>query len=135
MKQILSLLRESEHSGELVLRERAELVHMDRLSNKNREALNSLKRQPDTDSVYLCTGNMFMKHRVSHAKEIIQKDQKEIEENVKKFREDIQKNVEQIHVIENKGDRFSAAFNLNPLSNEEMKGFGVMLDQIKKIQL
>ena len=135
MNNILGLLRKSEQSGELVLRQKAEIVHMDRISQKNREAYNAIKRRPDNETVYLCTGNMFIKHHVQQAKQIIENDQKDISKNVDKLHDDIKKNLQIIHEIEDKGDRFGASFNLNPLSHDEMKGFDLMLKQIKNIEL
>lgn len=131
---VLDLLRQNEILGEKVLRDREEIVQMDRIRNKNREALNALKRFPESDSVYLCVGNMFFKHRISTAKNIIQNDQHLTNNSIEKLRRQIKSNVQTLQLMEDKGEEF-AKFNLNPLSTQEMNSFSVILKSIKKLDL
>lgn len=131
---MLDLLRQNEILGEKVLRDREEIVQMDRIRNKNREALNALKRFSESDSVYLCVGNMFFKHRISTAKNIIQNDQHLTNNNIEKLRRQIKNNVQTLQLMEDKGEEF-AKFNLNPLSSQEMNSFSVVLKSIQKLNL
>ena len=131
---VLDLLRQSEELGEKVLRDREEIVQMDRIRNKNREALTALKRVPEKESVYLCVGNMFFKHRKPAARQLIEDDQKQVNDHIEQLRRQMKNKVQQIQEMEDKGDQF-AKFNLNPLSSQEMKSFNVVLQNIKKLDL
>lgn len=131
---ILSLLQTSEVLGENVLRDRSELVQMDHIRQKNREALSAMKHYHDNENIYLCMGNMFIKHRINRARVLIQNDQKKVNENIDKLHKKIKDNVEKIQNIEGKSEEF-ARFNLNPLSSEEMKGADVLFKSMKKLNL
>lgn len=96
--------------------------------------MNAIKRRPEEDSVYICVGNMFMKQRVKGAKKLIEDDQKNVNEHIEKLRRQIKLNVQTLQEIESKGDQY-ATFNLNPLSQEEMKGFNTVVKSIHKLQL
>ena len=120
--------------GEKVLRDREEIVQMDRIRNKNREALNALKRVPAKDSVYLCVGNMFFKHRIPTATKLIQDDQVQVNDHIEKLRRQIKDNVQRLQEMEDKGEEF-AKFNLNPLTPQEMNSFNVIIKSIKKMDL
>lgn len=134
VQDILSLLQKSEVLGEYVLRDHSELVHMDLIRQKNREALSAMKHRNDNENIYLCMGNMFIKHRINKARSFIQDDQKKINDNIDELHKKIKDNVEKIQSMEGKSEQFSS-FNLKPLSSEEMKGFNVILDSIKKLNL
>lgn len=127
-------MQKSEVLGEKALRDKEELVQMDRIRNKNREALNALKRVPEKESVYLCVGNMFLKQRCSSAKKLVQDDQNQVNEHIEKLRQQLKNNVQQIQEMEDKGEQFSK-FNLNPLTRDEMKSFSVVMNSIKKLDL
>lgn len=127
-------MQKSEVLGEKALRDKEELVQMDRIRNKNREALNALKRVPEKESVYLCVGNMFLKQRCSAAKKLVQDDQNQVNEHIEKLRQQLKNNVQQIQEMEDKGEQFSK-FNLNPLTRDEMKSFSVVMNSIKKLDL
>lgn len=131
---VLDLMQKSEVLGEKALRDKEELVQMDRIRNKNREALNALKRVPEKETVYLCVGNMFFKQRVPTATKLIQDDQKQVNEHIEKLRRQLKDNVQQIQEMEDKGEQF-AKFNLNPLTRDEMKSFSVVMNSIKKLDL
>ncbi|KAJ6225671.1 hypothetical protein RDWZM_004216 [Blomia tropicalis] len=131
---VIDLLRKSEVLGEKVLRDRDEVVQMDRIRNKNREALNALKNKAEDDSVYLCTGNMFFKHRIKTARKLIQDDQTNVNDHIETLRRQIKNNVQKLQEIEDKGEEFSK-FNLNPLSQSEMNSFNTVLKSIHKMKL
>lgn len=134
---VLNSLQKSELLGENILHDRSEIVHLDRIRQKNREALTAIKnhyKQNDTENIYICMGNMFIKHPVNRARSLIQDDQTVVNEQIETIREKIKNNVQQIHEMEGKGEQFRT-FNLNPLSSNEMKSFNVILDSIKKLDL
>lgn len=131
---VLGLLRESETLGETVLRDRAEIVQLDRIRNKNREALTAMKREPDHSSVHLCIGNMFIKHRLPIARKLINEDQKNVNEEIERLRSKIKSNVQRLEEMEDKGEQFNV-YNLNPLDPAEMRSFKVILNSIEKLQI
>ncbi|UXI23252.1 Blot13 allergen [Sarcoptes scabiei] len=90
---VLDRLRESETIGESVLRDRSEIVQLDRIRQKNREALTALKKSDPNDSIYLCIGNMFIKHHNQRAQSLIQQEQKQIDEHLEKLYKQVKDNV------------------------------------------
>lgn len=135
VNDVLGLLRKSESLGENVLRNRDEIVQMDRIRQKNREALNELKKVATTESgVYLCVGNMFIKHSIKQATDLIQKDQKDVNNNIEELRQKIKRNVQNLYEIQNQGEDVNI-YNLNPLSSQEMKSFSKVIDSIKKLEV
>ena len=131
---VLELLKQSETLGENVLRDRAEIVQLDRIRNKNREALTALKHQPEHESVFLCVGNMFIKHKISTARKLINKDQKNVNDEIEDLRNKIKNNVHKLKEIEDRGEEFNV-YNLNPLDSNEMKSFNVILNSIDRLQI
>ena len=137
VNKVLAVLQTSELIGEKVLRDREEIVQMDRIRNKNREALTTIKRHnqyTDTDSIYLCVGNMFIKHRVSMARKLMEDDQKNVNEHIEKLRRKIKHNVQSLQEMEDRGEEFEK-FTLNPLSQSEMRDFNTVLKSIQKMEL
>lgn len=133
---IVSLLRQSEILGETVLRERGEMIEMDRNRQRTREALNELRRRKAAGerSAYVCFGNQFIKYEIDKALEMLKQEQVEINEKIETLRRQVKLNVQQLYELENRGQEVQI-FNLNPLSSEEMKSFNIVLNQIHRTEL
>ncbi|OTF69956.1 hypothetical protein BLA29_011775 [Euroglyphus maynei] len=133
---VLNTLQKSEFIGENILRDRNEIIHLDRIRQKNREALTAIKNhyKNDDENVYICMGNMFIKHPIHRARSLIQDDQKMVNEQIETIHQTVKNNVQRIQEMEGKAENFRT-FNLKPLNASEMKGFNVISDSIKKLDL
>ncbi|KAM9068539.1 p53 and DNA damage-regulated protein 1 isoform X2 [Sarcophilus harrisii] len=112
--------------SERVLRYLSEIVDLDLKRNQNREALRALQRDPSpSDKVMVCFGNMFIKLPRPRTKDMIQKDQEHLDEEIEKLRKQLKKKVNRL--LEAQGKPELRGFNLKPLSQEEMRALNVIL--------
>ncbi|XP_075680386.1 pdrg1 prefoldin-like subunit [Dermatophagoides pteronyssinus] len=136
---VLTTLQKSESIGESILNDRTEIINLDRIRQKNREALTAIKNHynhgdDDGQNIYICMGNMFIKHPIKRARSLIQRDQNIVNEQIEILHKNVKNNVEKIQELEGKSEQFRT-FNLKPLNSSEMKSFNVVLDSIKKLDL
>lgn len=135
-RMVVSLVQQSELLGDTVLRERGEMIEMDRTRQRNREALNELRRRKAAGerSAYVCIGEQFIKFDMDKAMAMLQQDQVEVNERIETLRRQVKIHVQQLYEMENRGNMVEI-FNLNPISSEEMKSFNIVLEQIHRTEL
>ncbi|CAH1793670.1 unnamed protein product [Owenia fusiformis] len=125
MERHLIELGESEMAAEDVLTDRQTIVDLDRKRNKTREALRSLQKDKETEKTWLCMGNMFLKLPKPKAKEMLQKDFDQLDEEINKLRKNLKIKVDKLRDIEQEDSL--KGFHLQPLSKEELKAIDSVL--------
>ncbi|XP_044517483.1 p53 and DNA damage-regulated protein 1 [Gracilinanus agilis] len=124
--RVLRYLGEVEELAEEVLADKQQIVDLDLKRNQNREALRALQRDPSpSDKVMVCFGNMFIKLPRPRTKDMIQKDQEHLDEEIEKLRKQLKGKVNRL--LEAQGKPELKGFNLKPLSQEEMRALNVIL--------
>nr|XP_025962872.1 p53 and DNA damage-regulated protein 1 [Dromaius novaehollandiae] len=97
-----------------------QIVDLDVKRNRNREALRALQKDPDPDEkAMVCFGNMFIELPKSKTKEMMQKDQEHLDEEINKLRKELRGKVNRLFEAQGKAEL--KGFNLNPMTPEEMK--------------
>ncbi|XP_070574520.1 p53 and DNA damage-regulated protein 1-like [Ptychodera flava] len=119
---VLNYLGQVEELAEEILTDKQTVVDLDRKRNKNREAIRALgKVQPTpgkADKTWVCFGNMFLKIPRADAKNLLEKDQKELDTEIDKIRKGLKPKVSKLHDMEGRPD--IKGFNLNALSKDEL---------------
>ncbi|XP_051887416.1 p53 and DNA damage-regulated protein 1 [Pristis pectinata] len=88
--------------------------------NRNREALRALQNSnSQSDNVMVCFGNMFIKFPKSRTKDMIQKDQEQLDEEICKLCNQLKVKVNRLNEAQGKPEL--KGFNLTPLTQEEMQ--------------
>uniref|UniRef100_A0A8B9ELV1 p53 and DNA damage-regulated protein 1 n=1 Tax=Anser cygnoides TaxID=8845 RepID=A0A8B9ELV1_ANSCY len=117
---VLRYLAEVEELAEDVLAARQQIVDLDVKRNRNREALRALHKDPEPDGkAMVCFGNMFVELPKSRTKEMMQKDQEHLDEEINKLRKELRVKVNRLFEAQGKSEL--KGFNLNPMTPEEMK--------------
>ncbi|XP_037107381.1 p53 and DNA damage-regulated protein 1 isoform X2 [Syngnathus acus] len=118
-QRVVDYLTEVEEAAEQVLTTKQQIIDLDMKRNGNREALNALKKMC-SEKVKVCFGNTtFIKLPKSTAKEMIQKDQDQLDSELNHLRQGLKANVN--HLNKTQGKPELRGYNLLPLSTEEMK--------------
>ncbi|CAB1459057.1 unnamed protein product [Pleuronectes platessa] len=120
MDAVVEHLTEVEEAAEDVLTTKQQIVDLDSKRNKNREALNALKTEmADSEKVKVCFGNMFIKFPKSTTREMIEKDQEQLEKEINDLHKELKAKVN--HLNEMQGNPELRGYNLSPLSTGEIK--------------
>ncbi|XP_067410077.1 p53 and DNA damage-regulated protein 1 [Emydura macquarii macquarii] len=124
---VLRYLAEVEELAEEVLAGRQQMVDLDLKRNQNREALRALQKDLDpSDKTMVCFGNMFIQLPKSKTKEMIQKDQEHLDEEINQLRKELKVKVNRL--FEAQGKPELKGFNLSPLTPEEMRVINQILE-------
>ncbi|XP_069031581.1 p53 and DNA damage-regulated protein 1 isoform X2 [Embiotoca jacksoni] len=100
-QRALEYLTEVEEAAEDVLTTKQQIVDLDTKRNKNREALNALKHEmSDSEKVKVCFGNMFIKFPNSKTREMIQKDQEQLDKEINDLRKGLKAKVNGLNEIQ-----------------------------------
>ncbi|KAM9800242.1 p53 and DNA damage-regulated protein 1 [Syngnathus typhle] len=118
-QRVVDYLTEVEEAAEQVLTTKQQMIDLDMKRNGNREALNALKKMASAEKVKVCFGHTFIKFPKSTAKEMIQKDQDQLDSELNHLRQGLKANVN--HLNKTQGKPELRGYNLLPLSTEEMK--------------
>ncbi|XP_074928521.1 p53 and DNA damage-regulated protein 1 [Chelonoidis abingdonii] len=103
------------------------IVDLDLKRNQNREALRALQKDPDpSDKAMVCFGNMFIQLPKSKAKDMIQKDQEHLDEEINQLRKELRVKVNRL--FEAQGKPELKGFNLNSMTHEEMRVINQILE-------
>ncbi|XP_069031507.1 p53 and DNA damage-regulated protein 1 isoform X1 [Embiotoca jacksoni] len=125
-QRALEYLTEVEEAAEDVLTTKQQIVDLDTKRNKNREALNALKHEmSDSEKVKVCFGNMFIKFPNSKTREMIQKDQEQLDKEINDLRKGLKAKVNGLNEIQGKPEL--RGYNLSPLSTDEIKAINSLL--------
>ncbi|XP_071397204.1 p53 and DNA damage-regulated protein 1 isoform X2 [Centroberyx affinis] len=123
-KRVLEYLTEVEEAAEDVLTNKQQIVDLDSKRNRNREALNAL-RNDIPDSVKVCFGNMFIKFPKSKTREMIQKDQEQLDKEINDLRKGLKAKVNRLNEMQGKPEL--RGYSLSPLSGDEIKAINSLL--------
>ncbi|KAM3877533.1 p53 and DNA damage-regulated protein 1 [Diretmus argenteus] len=124
--RVLEHLTEVEEAAEDVLTNKQQIVDLDTKRNRNREALNALRHDmPDSEKVKICFGNMFIKFPKSKTREMIQKDQEQLDKEINDLRKGLKAKVNRLNEIQGKPEL--SGYNLSPLSGDEIKSINSLL--------
>ncbi|TDH13456.1 hypothetical protein EPR50_G00034290 [Perca flavescens] len=125
-QRVLENLTEVEEAAEDVLTTKQQIVDLDTRRNRNREALNALKNEiSDSEKVKVCFGNMFIKFPKSKTKEMIQKDQEQLDQEINELRKGLKAKVNRLNDMQGKPEL--RGYNLSPLSTDEIKAINGLL--------
>ncbi|XP_041814906.1 p53 and DNA damage-regulated protein 1 isoform X2 [Chelmon rostratus] len=125
-QRVLKYLTEVEEAAEDVLATKQQIVDLDTKRNRNREALNALKNEmPDSEKVKVCFGNMFIKIPKAKTREMIQKDQEQLDKEINDLRKGLKAKVN--HLNEMQGNPELRGYSLSPLSSDEIRSINSLL--------
>ncbi|MBN3309070.1 p53 and DNA damage-regulated protein 1 [Amia ocellicauda] len=125
-QKVLQYLTEVEEAAEDVLADKQQIVDLDVKRNRNREALAALHRDRDeADKVKVCFGNMFIKLPRTTTKQMIQKDQEQLDKEINDLRKRLKAKVNRLNELQGKPEL--TGYNLSPLSTEELKSINKIL--------
>ncbi|XP_029466886.1 p53 and DNA damage-regulated protein 1 [Rhinatrema bivittatum] len=123
---VLHFLQEVEERAEEILTDKQQIVDLDLKRNQNREALRALQRESaQNDTAMVCFGNMFIQFPKSKMKEMIQKDQEHLDEEIAKLRKELKIKVNYLYEAQGKAEL--KGFNLKALRPEELRAVQQLL--------
>ncbi|XP_010786945.1 p53 and DNA damage-regulated protein 1 [Notothenia coriiceps] len=96
---VLEHLTEVEEAAEEVLSSKQQVVELDSRRNRNREALSALRTE-DTEKVKICFGNMFLKLPKLKTREMIQKDQEQLDKEINELRKGLKAKVNRLNELQ-----------------------------------
>ncbi|XP_075032682.1 p53 and DNA damage-regulated protein 1 [Mixophyes fleayi] len=123
--RVLAYLQEVEGRAEDVLVDRRQIVDLDMKRNQNREALRALSRDNTQGPVTVCFGSMFINLPKDKTKEMIQRDQDQLDAEINKLHSQLKLKVNQLYEAQGKPEL--KGFNLTPLDPDEMKAINKVL--------
>ncbi|XP_062271899.1 p53 and DNA damage-regulated protein 1 [Scomber scombrus] len=125
-QRVLDYLSEVEEAAEDVLTAKQQIVDLDSKRNRNREALNALKNElSDSEKVKVCFGNMFIKFLKSKTREMIQRDQEQLDKEINDLRKGLKAKVNRLNEMQGKPEL--RGYSLSPLSTNEVKAINSLL--------
>ncbi|XP_041060876.1 p53 and DNA damage-regulated protein 1 [Carcharodon carcharias] len=117
---VISYLTEVEELVESLLADKQQIVDLDVKRNRNREALRALQNSTEqSGNVMVCFGNMFIKFPTSRTRDMIRKDQEQLDEEIRKLYNQLKVKVNRLNEAQGKPEL--KGFNLSPLTVEEMQ--------------
>ncbi|MEQ2288911.1 p53 and DNA damage-regulated protein 1 [Ameca splendens] len=103
-----------------------QIVDLDMKRNRNREALSALKHEmSDSEKVKVCFGDMFIKFPKSKTREMIQKDQEQLDKEINDLRRELKTKVNCLNEMQ--GNPELRGYSLSPLSADEIKAINSLL--------
>ncbi|XP_076061964.1 p53 and DNA damage-regulated protein 1-like isoform X4 [Oratosquilla oratoria] len=118
--KILQYLEDLEEVAEEVLSDRQEIINLDRRRNSNREALRTLRDITSLNAgskTWICIGNQFLRLPKKQAVSSIEKEQKQIDDEIKSLNDGLKTKVNRLNDLENK--EAYRGTDLKPLNAEE----------------
>ncbi|XP_015254726.1 PREDICTED: p53 and DNA damage-regulated protein 1 [Cyprinodon variegatus] len=125
-QRVLQYLTEVEEAAEDVLTTKQQIIDLDLKRNQNREALSALKHEvSDSEKVKVCFGNMFIKFPKSKTREMIQRDQEQLDKEISDLRKALKAKVNSLNEMQ--GNPELRGYSLSPLSAQELKAINSLL--------
>ncbi|XP_062897677.1 p53 and DNA damage-regulated protein 1 isoform X2 [Mobula hypostoma] len=118
-EMVMDYLTEVELLAENVIADKQQIISLDGKRNRNREALRALQNSSESGNVMVCFGNMFIKFSKSRTKDMIQKDQEQLDEEIRKLNKQLKVKVNRLNEAQGKSEL--KGFDLTPLTHEEMQ--------------
>ncbi|XP_054278868.1 p53 and DNA damage-regulated protein 1 [Macrosteles quadrilineatus] len=123
-KLTLKQLHAAELQADSILRDRAEIVDLDRRRNSNREALRALSKEKGKKT-WFTLGPILVKLPVSTASDLLNKDQVTINSEINKLRSELKVKVNDLRDLEFEDP--VPGLNLKPMTREEMSAINQVL--------
>ncbi|KAM9525009.1 p53 and DNA damage-regulated protein 1 [Salvelinus alpinus] len=125
-ERILQYLTQVEEAAEDVLANKQQIVDLDTKRNMNREALNALKQEmASEEKVKVCFGSMFITFPKAKTKEMIQRDQQQLDNEINNLRQALKDKLNRLNELQGKPEL--TGYNLSPLSNVEVKAINHLM--------
>ncbi|XP_038124981.1 p53 and DNA damage-regulated protein 1 [Cyprinodon tularosa] len=125
-QRVLQYLTEVEEAAEDVLTTKQQIIDLDLKRNQNREALSALKHEvSDSEKVKVCFGNMFIKFPKSKTREMIQRDQEQLDKEISDLRKALKAKANSLNEMQ--GNPELRGYSLSPLSAQELKAINSLL--------
>lgn len=106
------------------MRDKQEVVALDRRRNQNREALRALHR-PDHGKTWLTLGSLLIKTPTNKAKELLEHDQVQLDMQINKLRSDLKVKVNRLRDMEFQSP--VPGLMLSPLTRSELSAVGQVI--------
>lgn len=121
-ERIQQYLVEVEEAAEDIITDQQEIISLDRRRNMNREALrqlrtNSSEKHTSGTKNWICIGNMFMRLPKPFVIDSVEKEQKQLDTEIKNLRNGLRNKVNNLNDLEDKQETLGT--NIKPLSQEE----------------
>ncbi|KAK6630111.1 hypothetical protein RUM44_005662 [Polyplax serrata] len=120
----LQYLQELETIGEEILADRQEIIALDRKRNETREGLRELKKI-ESEKIWFTLGPLLVKHPTNKVKELLKKDQVQVDAEINKLRSNLKIKVNNLRDMEHQPP--VPGLMLKAMSTEEMKAVGQVL--------
>ncbi|XP_072370687.1 p53 and DNA damage-regulated protein 1 isoform X2 [Scyliorhinus torazame] len=105
-EMVMSYLTEVEELVESLLADKQQIVDLDVKRNRNREALRSLQNNTEqSDKVMVCFGNIFIKFPKSRTRDMIRKDQEQLDEEIHKLYNQLKVKVNRLNEAQGRGQQ------------------------------
>uniref|UniRef100_A0A0A9YK80 p53 and DNA damage-regulated protein 1 n=1 Tax=Lygus hesperus TaxID=30085 RepID=A0A0A9YK80_LYGHE len=113
-------LTEIEHVANEILRDKSEIVALDKRRNGNREGIRALMKEKKKTS-WMAVGPVLIKLRTEKAKTLLEKDQQATDTEINKLRSELKLKVNKLQDLEYKDP--IPGLTLKPLSRNEFSAF------------
>lgn len=125
-QRALEYLTEVEEAAEDVLTTKQQIVDLDSKRHRNREALSALRNElSQSEKVKVCFGNIFIKFPSNKTREMIQRDQEQLDKEINNLRKELKVKVNQLNDIQGKPEL--RGYSLTSLSPDELKAINSLL--------
>ncbi|KAK7080060.1 p53 and DNA damage-regulated protein 1 [Halocaridina rubra] len=129
-ERIQQYLVEVEEAAEDILSDQQEIVSLDRRRNTNRQALRQLRStSPSKQAVagtrvsnqkdWICIGNMFLRLPKEFVVDSIEKEEKQLDTEIRNLRNGLRNKVNLLNDLEDKQETLGT--NIKPLTRDEWK--------------
>ncbi|OQV22342.1 putative p53 and DNA damage-regulated protein 1 [Hypsibius exemplaris] len=126
---LLKSVETVEKLGDAIIADRHSIIDMDRIRNKNREALGALRRpsplMQQEEHVWMKIGDIFFRTSKEQLITTLDEDQKYLDAEIKKTRDGLQPKVNELNKALGKPE--IQGFHLQPLSKDEMAAVHQMI--------
>ncbi|XP_069740907.1 p53 and DNA damage-regulated protein 1 isoform X1 [Narcine bancroftii] len=132
-ERVMDYLTEVELLAENVIVDKQQIINLDGKRNRNREALRALQNSSNqSGNVMVCFGNLFIKFPKSRTRDMIQKDQEQLDEEICNLCNQLKVKVNRLNEAQGKPE--IRGFNLTPLTYEEMQAVTKILKKSEQFK-
>ncbi|XP_012265880.1 p53 and DNA damage-regulated protein 1 [Athalia rosae] len=123
-QKTLKYLEEVEAKAEEILRDRQEVIMLDKRRNDDRMGERALQKQK-SDKTWMAVGPLLIKMKTKSAQELLVKDQRECDIEINKIRSELKAKVNELRDLEH--IQPVPGLMLNPMSRVEMSAINQVL--------
>ncbi|KAK3586685.1 hypothetical protein CHS0354_039154 [Potamilus streckersoni] len=118
-QKLVNELTSLEEVAEEILADKQEMIDLDKRRQKTREAVRALQKDKKIQKTWVCFGNTFLKLSTQQTKKLLEKDMRQIDDEIDEIRHNLKPKVNKLRDLEHQDD--IKGFNLRPLSKEELQ--------------